>query len=305
MSNRRWVIGAVLVLINAPLVLAAIEAAWFYTHYANNGSIVSSGVTREYLLHVPENYDRARPTPLVITLHAGAVWPALQRDISQWNRVADEHGFIVVYPSGQDLRLPAWAMGGRGRDADVRFIADLIDSLKSEYNIDPERIYANGMSNGGGMSFVLSCTLSDRIAAVGMVASALLLPFASCTDTTPVPVIVFHGLADPVALFEGGTSWVVPGYRFPAVAPFIDAWSRRNNCETNPADRAVASDVARRSYANCAGGADVVLYSLAAGGHTWPGGMPLPEWFVGPTSNSVNASQEMWSFFRDHPLRPR
>ena len=305
MSNRRWVIGAVLILINTPIVLAAIEAASFYTHYANNGSLVSSGVTREYLLHVPASYDPARPTPLVITLHAGAVWPALQRDISRWNEVADEHGFIVVYPSGEDLRMPAWEMGGAGKAADVRFIAELIDSLKSAYNIDPSRIYANGMSNGGGMSFVLSCTLSDRIAAVGMVATALLVPFETCTDTTPVPVVAFHGTADPVAKFNGGRSWVVPRYRFPGVAPFIDAWSKRNRCDPNPTDTAAASDVTRRSYANCAGGADVVLYSFKDGGHTWPSGMALPDWFVGPTPTSIDASREMWAFFREHPLRNR
>lgn len=301
-TNRRFVLIAVLALINAPIVLAAIEAASFYAHYANNGSIVSSGVTREYLLHVPTSYDPATPTPLVITLHGGAVWPALQRDISQWNPVADEHGFIVVYPSGVDPEMPAWEMGGRGRDEDVRFIADLIDALKATYNIDPARIYANGLSNGGGMSFVLSCTLSDRIAAVGMVASALLVPFETCADKRPVPVIALHGVADPVAHFNGGTSWVVPRYRFPGVLPFFQAWSRRNGCAAEPVEVVAASGVTRRSYPDCDANADVVLYIFETGGHTWPGGMALPEWFAGPTPTTINASREMWTFFHEHPL---
>ena len=81
---------------------------------------------------------------------------------------------------------------------DVRFISELIDKLEAAYNIDPARIYANGFSNGGGMAFVLSCTLSDRIAAVGMVGAAQTLPWSWCTDHRPVPMIAFHGTADPI-----------------------------------------------------------------------------------------------------------
>jgi polyhydroxybutyrate depolymerase len=64
----------------------------------------------------------------------------------------------------------------------------------------------------------------------------------------------------------------------------------------------VASDVVRIEYTNCADGAPVVLYAVEGGGHTWPGGKPLPEWHVGPTSTSIEATREMWAFFRDHTL---
>ena len=126
------------------------------------------------------------------------MWPAAHQDTSQWNRVADREGFIVVYPSGLDGDGPRhWEATPNGEPSrDVAFIGDLIDSLGRTYNIDPARIYANGLSNGGGMSFVLSCTLSDRIAAVGLVASAQLLPWSSCADDRPVPMINFHGTAD-------------------------------------------------------------------------------------------------------------
>jgi polyhydroxybutyrate depolymerase len=67
----------------------------------------------------------------------------------------------------------------------------------------------------------------------------------------------------------------------------------------------VAVDVVRRTYRNCADGADVVLYTVLDGGHTWPGGGPLPEWFAGRTSHSVDATSVMWAFFREHPLRKR
>ncbi len=192
---------------------------------------------------------------------------------------------------------------GPGLASDVRFISELIDTLSAGYNIDPTRIYANGLSNGGGMAFVLSCTLSDRIAAVGMVAAAHLLPWSWCTDRRPVPAIVFHGTADRQVPYDGGTSWVAPDHRFPSIPAWGATWARRNGCRPDPVESAVAPDVTRIEYPACGGDAAVVLYRIEEGGHSWPGGKPLPEWFVGPTSNGVDATNEMWRFFRAHPLR--
>jgi len=294
------VIGAVLILIGLPVVLALIAAVSFHLRNRNNGSIVSSGKRREYLLYVPRSYDRSKPTPLVISMHGAGGWPVQQRDMSQWNRLADEHGFIVVYPAGTG-RPRVWHMSRR---TDVRFISELIDTLEAAYNIDPARIYADGLSNGGGMAFVLSCTLSDRIAAVGMVGAAQLLPWNWCTDRRPVPMITFHGTADRFAPYNGGTSWVVPR-PLPNIETWTANWARRNRCGPKPVESAVAADVTRREYTNCADDAAVVLYTLRGGGHTWPGGQPLPEWFAGPTSRSIDASGVMWEFFRAHPLSKR
>lgn len=294
----------VLVLLSLPVVLALIEAASFSVSNRSNGSFVSSGQEREYLLYIPRSYDPSKPTALVISLHGAGMWGAAQKETSQWNRVADEHGFIVVYPSGARGAGPrVWHEGdGAEPSRDVRFISELIDTLEGRYNIDPRMIYANGISNGGGMSFALSCTLSDRIAAVGMVGAALLLPFSWCTDQRPVPMIAFHGTADSFAPYTGGFSWVAP-QRFQGVRAFTADWARRNRCGTNPVDAVVAPDVTRLAYTQCADDAAVVLYAIQGGGHTWPGGQPLPEWFVGRTSNSIDASSLMWAFFREHRLR--
>jgi polyhydroxybutyrate depolymerase len=303
-KQRRSILGTVLVLINLPVLLALVEAVVFYAHNRDNGAIISSGERRTYLLHVPSTYDRTRPTPLVISMHAAALWPAVQRDISQWDVVADEQGFIVVYPSGIDRGAPpVWRVNrGPGLEADVRFIADLIDTLQADYNIDPGRIYADGMSNGGGMAFALSCTLSDRIAAVGMVAPALTLPWNWCAEQRPVPMILFHGTEDRFTPYHGG--WSRPTMRvFPDVPTFAANWARRNGCAESPSDSVVATDVTRRAYVNCAGDAPVEFYTIRGGGHSWPGGTRLPEWFVGPTSQSIDATRVIWKFFREHPLR--
>jgi polyhydroxybutyrate depolymerase len=290
---------AAFALLAAPLALALLLAMSFHARNRNNGAIVSSGVKREYLLHLPRSYDPAKPTPLVISMHGAGMSAAAQRDVSQWDPVADEHGFIVVYPSGFSHGSPrVWRMGD---PVEVQFIADLIDALKARYTIDPARIYADGVSNGGGMAFVLSCTLSDRIAAVGMVGSAQLLPWTWCMDTRPVPMIAFHGTADEFAPYHGGHSFVAKE-RFPDIPTWAANWARRNGCAPQAEDSSVAADVNRRRYTGCARDAEVVLYTIVGGGHTWPGGGPLPEWFAGHTSQGVNASRAEWAFFSAHPL---
>src|SRR5262249_44458629 len=174
-----------------------VEAVSFHVRNRNDGFLISSGERREYRLYVPPSYDRtrqkqrARPTPLVISMHGAGGWPAQQMELDGWTRLADREGFIVVYPSGGEGAGPRGLRADRhnaaGLAKDVRVIADLIDRLEAAYDIDPDRIYANGLSNGGGMSFALSCELSDRIAAVGMVGAAQTLPWQWCADRRPMP----------------------------------------------------------------------------------------------------------------------
>ena len=300
-------LAAALALLSLPVLVAVAEAVSFVSRNRNNGTLVSSGSERRYFLYVPESYDLTRPSALVISMHGAAGWPVQQMELSRWNELAESEGFIVVYPSG------ARAMGfssvwrvqeGDGLKRDAQFISDLIDRLERDYNIDSTRIYANGLSNGGGMSFVLSCTLSDRIAAIGTVAAAQTLPWSWCTDSGPVPVISFHGTADPIVPYEGGTTWVGPTV-FPAVEDWTASWAERNRCRPEPSVSSVAPDVRRLEYPHCAGNASVALYTIDGGGHTWPGGGPLPTWLVGPNTDSVDATRIMWDFFERHPLRRR
>jgi polyhydroxybutyrate depolymerase len=304
-ARRHAVLGTVLIAITLPAFFALGEAVRFYLHNRANGSIVSAGQKREYVLYVPPSYDRTKAMPLVISMHGAGGWPVQQMNMTGWNRLADTERFIVVYPSGADGPGPRiWHVGEEPDLAsDVRFIAELIDKLQASYNIDSKRIYANGFSNGGGMAFVLSCTLSDRIAAVGMVGAAQTLPWNWCADSLPVPAIVFHGTADPFAPYNGGTSPIAPdALRFPNVPTWAAKWAGRNHCAPTPIESAFATDVIRREYTDCAAGATVTLYSVNGAGHQWFGGEAFPQWFVGPTSNRIDATREMWSFFRKHPL---
>lgn len=307
MRDRRVVLGAALALIGLPVAIVPIEAVTFYSANRDNGSLVSSGEKREYVLYVPNSYDRSQPAPLVISMHGAGLWGAAQRDISGWNALAERKGFIVVYPSGVGGRgVRIWRVDpGEGLTRDVRFIADLIDTLGASYKIDSTRIYANGLSNGGGMSFVLSCRMSNRIAAVGLVGAAETLPWRWCAEREaqrPIPVISFHGTADPIVPYNGGTTWISPR-PFPNVPKWSADWAKRNRCADDPLESTVTSDVTRLEYTRCAADAAVVLYTIRGGGHTWPGGAPLPEWFVGRTARSIDATSLMWDFFAAHPRR--
>jgi polyhydroxybutyrate depolymerase len=303
--DRKWILAAVLTLIAVPAGVALMGAVSFHVANRSNRTMVSGGRERDYLLYVPTSYDSTKPTALVISLHGAGLWGAAQQEISQWNRVADRAAFLVVYPSG-DRRsgLRVWHVDDDVTlPPDVLFIAALIDTLERQYNIDRARIYANGLSNGGGMSFVLSCTLSDRIAAVGMVGAALTLPWEWCRDRHPVPAIWFHGTADAAAPYHGGTSWVAQTRPFPSIPKFVANWSRRNQCGATPVDSVVAADITRSEYTQCADDATVVLYTIRGGGHTWPSGGPLSEAWVGPTNKEIDASSLMWDFFSAHPLQ--
>lgn len=179
MNTTKILIRSALVLIALPIAVALLLLGFFYSVFyfpnwtsATSNTIIPSGEKPEYLLYVSKSYDRTKATPLVITLHTSMSWDCSALAISEWNHVADEHGFIVAYPEGTSLGPKSWGTAGSEtpeRMPAVLFIVQLIAKLEASYNIDKTQIYANGMSNGGGMAFVLSCTMSDRVAAVGLV----------------------------------------------------------------------------------------------------------------------------------------
>lgn len=288
---KRYPAAALAILLLPPLIAAA-SAARYHRHNRDTRFIVSGGERRGFVLHVPDSYDPARAAPLILSFHGAGLWGAGQRDVTRLDALADSVGIIVVYPSADENGVNVWM------PKDVRFVADLIDSLRAEYRIDSTRIYANGLSNGGGLSFVLSCTLRERIAAVGLVSSAQTVPWQWCPDKRPVPMIAFHGTADRMTPYHGGTSRIAPR-PFPSIPGWAALWAQRNGCGA-PTDSVVSIGVSRRAWTGC-GGNDVVLYTIEGGGHTWPGGATLPEWLLG-TTPPLNANRIMWEFFVAHPM---
>ena len=286
------------------LALVLLLAAWAAYRLADrtNGSLESGGESRRYLLYVPESYDPSAPAPLVISLHGFAQWPAHQSGLTGWKDLADEHGFILVHPSGTGFPK-RWRTGLQGTDPspDVTFISDLIDKLESEYNIDPGRIYVNGLSNGGGMSALLACKLADRVAAMGSVAGAYTFPWSACESARPVPAMIFHGTADPIVPYGGGLAGDAR-FNLPAVPAWVEGLAGHNGCGLPPVEIPAQGEVSGVRYQGCANSAEVVFYTIAGGGHSWPGGGWLPGFLVGHTTHDIDATREMWAFFQQHEL---
>lgn len=268
-----------------------------------NGNVISSGHKRGYILYVPESYQAGELVPLVISIHGFASWPAQQQNISQFNTLADEYGFIVVYPRGRGFPL-RWQTGYYGDEnplIDVIFIEDLIDKLMENYTIDPTRVYVNGFSNGGGMAFLLGCVLADRITAIGTVAGAYALPDDKCKPYRSVPLITFHGIDDPIVPYDGGIVSNL-GYTLPSISNWVKSWVRRDGCNINPLDIKKTEEVEAIKYSGCEDDVEVQFYKIIGGGHSWPGGQQLPRFIVGFTTEEINASSLMWEFFQQYKL---
>ena len=270
-----------------------------------NGTLVSRGRKRSYLLYVPESYNPATPTPLVISLHGFAEWPAHQRQISHWNDLARRYGFIVVYPCGTQVPLRWHTSPTPDSDIDtmddVTFISDLMDKLETEYNLDPARIYVNGLSNGGGMAFVLACKLPDRIAAIGSVSGFYPFSWSEFHPSRPVPTIVFHGTADPIVPYLGRPAEST-AFSLPSIPDWVTTLASYNECNDVPLDLPAIRAVSGIHFKNNSGNGDVIFYTISGGGHSWPGGGSLPKIIVGNTNRDIDATEMMWDFFCQHPL---
>ena len=275
-------------------------------------SLVVDGVTRSYIIHIPPGYQRAHPVALVLDFHGGLGTPEGARRISGMDPVADRHGFIVVYPRGIHRH---WNDGRSTRlenEADVHFIAALIEKLERDYAIDPKRIDATGISNGAIFSLRLACELDGRFAAIASVAGAMAAPLApQCKPTRPVSVLMINGLADPLVPYGGG----MVGGRTSNAGPVLSVpqsialWATLDRCTTSPRQfslpDAVPDDGTHTSaadYQTCSAGTEVELLTISGGGHTWPDGPQyLPRFIIGRTSHDFNASETIWQFFAAHP----
>jgi polyhydroxybutyrate depolymerase len=259
-------------------------------------TIMSGGLSRTVNVHVPSSYDPTKPMPLVLDFH-GYSSNAMQEDLlSQMSAKADAAGFIALHPEGTNSSWNAGAccgMAAQNNVDDIGFVKDILTTAADKLCVDAHRIYATGMSNGGFLSNRIGCELADRFAAIAPVAGVTGVP--TCTPSRPMPVIHFHGTADTLVPYDGSASM-----GFVAVPDDFAAWGTRDACTDMPSQTYAMGDVTCNSYLHCAGGAQVTLCTVQNGGHTWPGGTPVPT--LGYTTTNIKATDAMWSFFQAHPL---
>ena len=197
-----------------------------------NASITHDGIERDYIIYVPEIYDGSKAVPLVLNFHGFGSSASQQMFYGDFRDIANTEGFLLVHPEGTTLiGNQFWNVGFPGLSStidDVGFTEALIDELATLYTIDLDRVYATGMSNGGFMSFLLACQLSEKIAAVASVTGSMTKDtFDDCNAQHPTPVLQIHGTDDGVVLYNGNNLSI-------PIADVISYWVDFNNCETTP-----------------------------------------------------------------------
>jgi polyhydroxybutyrate depolymerase len=274
-----------------------------------SATIQSAGGTRDYFVHVPPSYDPTAGAMLVVNYHGFSSNAPEEVILARMNAVADARGFIVVYPDGVAASWNAGdccGVGWTNSVDDVQFTRDLVAKIESDYCVDKDRVYATGMSNGGFMAHRLGCAASDIFAAIAPVAGVLGIDPATCTPPRAVPVLDFHGTADPIVPYAGGTpvSPVDLGSTIPisfrSVDTTIGAWRSIDRCVGDTTKIYAQGDATCLEFSGCAEGASVVQCTIDGGGHTWPGGVPVPT--LGYTSMDISATDTMIDFFVAHPM---
>lgn len=268
-------------------------------------NMMHDGIQRSYRVYEPAIYDGSEAVPLIINLH-GYTSNAFEQEVyGDFRPIADTANFILIHPDGTTDAggTTFWNAFGSPSETvdDIGFISALIDTVASDYNIDLNRVYSTGMSNGGFMSYRLACELSHRITAIASVTGAMLNPvFISCNPVHPTPIMEVHGTADPTVPYLGATGVL-------GVEAGIAHWVDFNNCNLTAVETAIPNvdltdgcTADHFVYSGGDAGSSVELYRINGGGHTWPGSNPLIS--IGVTNRDFSASKEIWRFFSQYSL---
>ena len=272
-----------------------------YAQTTINGSFFHDGIERTYRAYVPAMYNPTIAVPLLFNLHGFGSNNIEQEVYGDFRPIADTAGFIIVHPNGtldaQNDRF--WNTFGNSTVDDIGFLSALIDTMSADYNIDQDRVYSTGMSNGGFMSYELACGLSDRIAAIASVTGSMVYDhFNACNALHPTPVMEIHGTADGTVPYNGNV-YIVP------IETLVTYWAEFNNCSTVPVitqipdiDQTDGCTAELHVYEAGDSGTKVELYKIIGGGHTWPGA----SFVIGITNMDFSASSEIWRFLKQYDL---
>jgi polyhydroxybutyrate depolymerase len=265
--------------------------------YLQRTLVTSSGDERKFLLRLPAEYQEGVPSDVVFNFH-GATSNALdQLQYGDFRSQADRDGVILVMPDANKLYPDpehelagywnsAWEANLRVRDADVDFVLEVVELLKSEYCTST--FYAAGMSAGGDMVSALRCLPDSPFASYAPVTYLYYKP-DECSAAPPRPLIYFHGSDDRVVPITGSDApWFDPPVR-----EKMQSVATHNGCGGRALEGPVSDEVIRYSWSGCA--APTEWYLIEGGGHTWPGGPERPK--LGHTTGDISASDLIWEFF--------
>lgn len=276
-------------------------------------SMQSDGRERVFGMHIPEGFSTDEPTPAYFVFHGGGPKSngenlAAVRDWGFEDRAGTDGG-VVVYPlaghSGEDNQIWNDGRDTTGGADDLAFVADLLERLDERLNLDRDRIYATGASNGGMMSFHIACNLSEEFAAVAPVIAALpRVQSTTCSPTEPVSLLAIQGSEDECIDFCGGDATCdVIGGRGGAILSAGETrrfWANANDCSSDPdlrrleqRTRVDATRAYRWEHRLCTDATRIDYYYVDGMGHRWP---PSPAALNG--SRELDATARIWSFFQ-------
>jgi polyhydroxybutyrate depolymerase len=265
---------------------------------AGCGAVLTSGQRdcttdgRDVNVFVPASYTGAAPVPLVVDMHGFTSNNTSQQNVSGWDDLATTRGFIVAYPQGISNSWNAQGQCcGSSTANDVQFIRNVVANIRSSANIDANRIYATGLSNGGSMTHTLACQAADLFAAASAVSFGLSggsgtisTIVAACNPSVPIPVVHFHGTADGTVDYNGGVLDSLGG------PDSLEAWRQIQSCSTASTTTQVTPETSCRTHAGCDGGVSVSLCSVQGGAHV-----------LYPDVSSPGIPALSWDFFQQFP----
>lgn len=264
-----------------------------------NKSITHNGSQRDYIIHIPSSYDSNNPIPLIFCFHGYGSNASTIMSYTNFNYVSDTASFIIVYPQGTLLQgTTHWNVGGWTTAStidDVDFTANLLDSISNTYNIDHTRVYSTGMSNGGYMSFLLACQLSDKIAAIASITGSMTpQTYNTCNPQHPTPILQIHGTTDQTVPYLGDATWTK------SIDDILQYWVAYNNCNTSATISIIPDinqmDLSTAEYIVYNGGDNNITnehFKVHGGDHDWPG-----VW----GNMDIHASAEIWKFFSKYSI---
>lgn len=277
----------------------------------NDVVINGGGADHAVRIFVPSTFSSV-PAPVVLGWHGLGGDGAQQAAYTGYEQLAEEQGFVVAHPTGiaEDGTPASWQLAaGAGARDDLAFADALIDELVAKWCADPARVYSTGFSNGGYFTARLVCERADRIAAAVSVAG--LTHPDDCSPSRTVPYLAYHGTADAVVPYDGGTS-VLTGPSVPAdlaavlgqpIHAEFDEFAADFGCDPTTNDQYIGVEVIVSNYTGCDVGT-MAFFQVLDGGHTWPGS-PLAEQTeteLGVTTAIVEATRDGWAYMHQFTL---
>lgn len=304
---------------------------------AEEVSFDDDGTERSYLLTVPPEYDGIAPAPLVLDIHGFSSNAAQQSALTGMPQAAGERGYVVVTPQALEIDVPlttgsitttfwnidpAAVREGFEPVDDLGFLDALLDDVVETLCIDTSREFVTGMSNGAGMTMALICGDDTRFAAAAPVAGVNLV--GDCEPGKSIPLLTFHGDADPLIPYQGGLV-VGQDYEVAGVEERVGELAIAAGCDPEPSAEQPFEDISTTTWSGCGTSSDdetsydISLTTVLGGGHMWPGAdlsafdaTETPEGqtefiegfdFSGVAGNpttSIDATQQILDFFDTH-----